>query len=76
LKFAANQTHATIDITFNQDGRTEGPETLAVNLSNPAAGALLLDPSTATVTINDSGVPSANAIDDTTSSSGSSIMTF
>ena len=66
LKFAANQTQATIDITINQDGYLEGAETFTVNLSNPTAGALLVNPATATVTINDSAVPSANAIDDTT----------
>jgi hypothetical protein len=66
LKFGANQTLATIDVTINQDGRTEGPETFALNLSNPTAGALLVNPSTATITINDSTSPSGNAIDDTT----------
>jgi CSLREA domain-containing protein len=65
LKFAANQTQAAIDITINQDGYAEGAETFTVNLSNPTAGALLFNPSNATVTINDSTSPAPNAIDDT-----------
>lgn len=66
LKFAANQTQATIDVTINQDGRTEGPETFTVGLSNATGVALLINPSTATVTINDSTSPAPNANDDTT----------
>ena len=66
LKFAANQTQATIDVPINQDGRTEGPETFTVNLSNATAGALFVNPSTATVTINDSASPLPNASDATT----------
>jgi Bacterial Ig-like domain (group 3) len=65
LKFAANQTQATIDITINQDGRTEGPESFTIGLSNATGAALLVTPATATVTINDSTSPAANAIDDT-----------
>jgi hypothetical protein len=65
LKFAANQTQATIDITINQDGRAEGPESFTIDLSNATGAALLVNPATATVTINDSTSPAANAIDDT-----------
>src|SRR5262249_20577649 len=67
LKFAANETQKTIDIPINLDAYTEGPETFTVKLSNPMGGAVLLAPSTATVTITDSASPTPNAIDDTTS---------
>jgi hypothetical protein len=68
LKFAANQTTATLDISINQDSYTEGPESFTVSLSNATNGALLITPSSATVTINDSAPPAGttNAIDDTT----------
>jgi hypothetical protein len=65
LKFAANQMQTSIDITINQDGYTEGAENFTVNLSNATNGALLINPSSATVTINDSTPPAPNAIDDT-----------
>jgi len=68
LKFAANQTQGTIDVTVNQDSLTEGPESFTVNLSNATGGTGLIGPATATVTINDSAPPAGttNAIDDTT----------
>jgi CSLREA domain-containing protein len=66
LAFAANETQKTIDIPVNQDAYTEGPETFTLKLANPTGGAVLISPSTATVTINDSPSPAPNAIDDTT----------
>jgi uncharacterized repeat protein (TIGR01451 family) len=66
LKFAANQTQATLDIPINQDGYMEGPESFTVNLSNPTGTAGLVVPSSAMVTINDSVPPAPNVIDDTT----------
>ena len=68
LKFAANETQKTLDIPINVDAYTEGPETFTVKLSNPTGGAVLIAPSTAVVTINDSTPPAgvANPIDDTT----------
>jgi len=65
LKFAANQMQAPIDITIHPDGYTEGPENFTVNLSNATNGAVLINSSSATVTINDSVPPAPNAIDDT-----------
>ena len=62
LKFAANETQKTIDIPINLDAYNEGPEVFTVNLSNATGGAVLLAPSTATVTINDSASPTPNAI--------------
>jgi hypothetical protein len=66
LKFAANETQKTIDIPINLDAYTEGPEAFTVKLWNPTGGAVLIIPSSATVTINDSPSPTPNAIDDTT----------
>ncbi|HYW72089.1 MAG TPA: DUF4214 domain-containing protein, partial [Pyrinomonadaceae bacterium] len=66
LKFAANQTSAALDIPITQDSYTEGAESFTVNLSNVTNGAMLGSPSSATVTINDSASPTANAIDDNT----------
>jgi len=66
LRFAANETQKTIDIPINLDGYTEGPETFTVKLSNSTGGAVLINPSSATVTITDSASPTPNAIDDTT----------
>ena len=67
LRFAANETQKTIDIPINLDAYTEGPETFTVKLSNPTGGAVLINPSSATVTINDSASPTPNAIDNTAS---------
>jgi hypothetical protein len=66
LKFAANQTTATLDVPITQDAFTEGPESFTVTLSNATSGATLTVPTTATVTISDSTSPAANAIDDNT----------
>jgi hypothetical protein len=67
LKFAANETQKTVDIPINVDAYTEGPENFTVKLSNPTNGSVLIVPSTAVVTINDSTPPAGfpNPIDDT-----------
>jgi len=65
LRFAANETQKTIDIPINRDGHLEGPETFKFVLSNPTGGAILGQTSSLNITITDSVVPSANAIDDT-----------
>ena len=65
LKFAANETQKTLDIPINRDGHLEGPETFKFVLSNPTGGAILGTASSLNITITDSVVPSANAIDDT-----------
>jgi large repetitive protein len=53
LTFGAGQTSRTITITSLQDSQGEGPERLTVTLRNPAGGATLGSPVTATVTITD-----------------------
>lgn len=65
LNFAANETQKSLDIPITLDSYNEGPEVFRVNLSNPN-GAILITPSTTSVTINDSIAPAPNAIDDTT----------
>ncbi|HXI23385.1 MAG TPA: hypothetical protein VNG71_05875, partial [Pyrinomonadaceae bacterium] len=65
LRFAATETQKTVDIPINRDAFTEGPESFTVNLSNLTGGGTLINPSSATVTINDSASPTPNAIDDT-----------
>ena len=53
-------------IPITQDSFTEGPETFTVNLLNVnGTGASLGTPTSATVTINDSAAPAANASDET-----------
>jgi hypothetical protein len=66
LNFGAGDTQKSFVIPITQDAYAEGPETFMVNLSNlSGAAAVLVMPSSATVTINDSAAPAANAIDDT-----------
>jgi hypothetical protein len=63
-----NETQKTFLVPINQDSFNEGPEVFTVNLSNATGnGAILISPSSATVTINDSAAPAPNAIDDTES---------
>jgi len=64
LQFAANETQKTVTIPINSDGFPEAPEVFKFNLTNPTGGAVL-GTSSATVTITDSPVTAANAIDDT-----------
>jgi hypothetical protein len=65
LQFAATETQKTVDIPINRDAFTEGPESFTVNLANvTGGGGTLINPSSATVTINDSASPTPNAIDD------------
>jgi len=65
MQFAANETQKTIDIPINRDAFPEGNEVFKFNLTNPTGGAVLGLTSSSMVTITDSGVPGANAIDDT-----------
>lgn len=65
LRFAAGETSKTIAVLITQDNYVEGPETFTLTLSNTSSGAVLADPSTATITINDEATePPGNAIDD------------
>jgi len=66
LRFAAGETQKTISVPITVDAYTEGPETFTIALTNPSgSGVMLVTPSNATVTINDSASPKPNAIDDT-----------
>jgi hypothetical protein len=66
LRFAATETQKTFVIPITVDAYTEGAETFTVTLSNlTGAAVVFFTPSSATVTINDSTSPTANAIDDT-----------
>jgi hypothetical protein len=66
LRFAIGETQKTIMVPITPDAFMEGPETFTITLSNPTgSGAMLVSPSTVTVTINDSASPTPNAIDDT-----------
>ena len=65
LRFASGETSKTFNLLVNRDSYAEGSETLLVSLSNPTGGAVLMAPSSATVTITDSATgPPANLIDD------------
>jgi hypothetical protein len=65
LTFAANETQKTFVIPITEDSYAEGPETFNVSLSKLTGGAVLLSPSSATVTINNSTAAAPNANDDT-----------
>jgi CSLREA domain-containing protein len=65
IAFAANETQKTINIPINRDGYTEGSEVFHFNLANPTGGAALGPQSSSTVTIADSLIPTANALDNT-----------
>src|SRR6185503_15686713 len=66
LNFAAMETQKTLVIPITQDSYSEGPEMFTVTLANlTESGAAFATPASATVTINDSAAPAANAIDDT-----------
>ena len=60
LDFAEGELIRTFNIVIHDDGSYEGDETFSVALSNPAGGASLGTPSTASVTIvdNDAAPPS------------------
>jgi hypothetical protein len=64
LKFAANENQKTINIPINRDGFNEGAESFKFLLSNPTGGAILGAPFSLIITITDSQIPGANAIDD------------
>jgi len=64
LNFAAGQSSQTISIPITYDSYAEGAETFTVTLSSPVGlSAALASPSTATITINDSGFTGPNQID-------------
>jgi hypothetical protein len=67
LGFAAGDgSPKTFTVLINEDSYVEGPESLALLLSNLTGGAAFASPSTATLTItdNDPAVPVTNVIDD------------
>ena len=67
LRFASGETAKTFNVLVNRDSYLEGNEMLLMSLSNPTGGAVLITPSSATVTISDSATgPPANLIDDAT----------
>jgi hypothetical protein len=66
LKFAAGETQKTFTVLVNGDSYLEGPESFAINLSNPTGGGALATPASTSVTITDGPTgPPANLIDDT-----------
>ena len=67
ITFAAGDgADKTFTVLIDQDSYVEGPESLALTLSNPTNGASLVTPSAATLTINDDLTePPTNLVDDT-----------
>ena len=67
LRFAPGETSKTFNVFVTDDSLVEGDETLTVALSNPTGGFSLVEPSTATLTLNDDdALPQApNPIADT-----------
>jgi hypothetical protein len=67
IRFAAGDgADTTFTVMTTQDNYVEGSETVPLTLFNPTNGAALMNPSTATLTIQDDEVePSGNTIDDT-----------
>lgn len=64
LRFSSGETSKSFDVLINEDSHVEGTETATVMLSNPV-GAVLSNPSTATVEIvDDSSEASSNPIDE------------
>jgi CSLREA domain-containing protein len=67
LRFAPGETAKTFNVLVNRDSYLEGNEVALMSLSNPTGGAVLITPSSATLTISDSAAgPPANLIDDAT----------
>jgi CSLREA domain-containing protein len=67
LRFGAGEISKTFNVLVNRDSYVEGSEMLLMSLSNLTGGAVLIAPSSATVTISDSATgPPANLIDDAT----------
>lgn len=65
VTFASGQTSATIPVTIVSDTRVEANEVFNIALSNPTAGAVLANPSTAAITILDNdGVQIVNNCDE------------
>jgi hypothetical protein len=58
LRFAANESSKTFDLLISEDIKREGTETFTVTLSNGTGQALLGQPSTASIVINDDALES------------------
>ena len=72
LTFGPGETSKSIAIPILQDNVYEGNETFTVTLSTPGGGAIVVPPTTATVTINDDDVPSRAVIADVRVTEGDS----
>ena len=58
LRFAANESSKTLDLLISEDIKREDTETFTVTLSNGTGQALLGQPSTASIVINDDPIES------------------
>ena len=67
LSFADGESTKTISVTLKDDNDGEDSETFSIEISNPTGGAVLGDPTTATVTIIDNDDSSQSTTNEDTS---------